>query len=102
MSWSSRQLNTMVQRVKVLRLFATSKLWYKVSALPLPSSFSKKFDSLMGRFVWAGKLERLQIDELKNPRSSGGLGLPCVWSKTNALFLQKDLVSVTLLTLCHL
>ena len=89
MSWSSRQLNTMIQRVEVLRLFATSKLWYKASALPLPSSFSKKFESLMGRFLWAGKLERLQIDELKNSRSSGGLGLPCVWSKANALFLRQ-------------
>ena len=63
--------------------------WYKASALPLPTSFGKKFESLMGRFLWAGKLERLQIDEVKNPRSSGGLGLPCVWSKSNALFLRQ-------------
>ena len=89
MSWSSRQLNTMIQRVEVLRIFATSKLWYKASALPLPTSFSKKFESLMGRFLWAGKLERLQVDEVKNPRSSGGLSLPCVWSKANALFLRQ-------------
>ena len=65
MSWSSRQLNTMVQRVEVLRLFATSKLWYTASALPLPNKYLKKFESLMGKFLWAGKLERLQIDEVK-------------------------------------
>jgi hypothetical protein len=29
MSWSSRQLDTLVQRVEVIRIFATSKLWYK-------------------------------------------------------------------------
>ena len=89
MSWKARQLNTMVERVEVLRLFATSKLWYKASALPLPSKFSKKFESLMGSFLWVGKLERLQIDELKNPRCSGGLGLPCVFSKANSLFLKQ-------------
>ena len=89
MSWSSRQLNTLVQRLEVLRLFATSKLWYKASALPVPTKYSKKFESLMGRFLWAGKLERLQIDEIKNDRSAGGLGLPCISSKSNALFLSQ-------------
>ena len=90
MSWSSRQLNTMVQRVEVLRSFATSKLWYKASALPLPVKFLKKFESLMGRFLWAGKLEKLQLDEVKNLRSDGGLNLPCVSSKANALFLTQS------------
>ena len=89
MSWSSRHLNTMVQRVEVLRIFATSRLWYKASALPLPVKFSKKFESLMGRFLWAGKLERLQLNEIKNTRTDGGLGLPCVISKSNALFLSQ-------------
>jgi hypothetical protein len=44
MSWSSRQLETLVQRVEVLRIFGTSKLWYKASALPLPVKFAKKFE----------------------------------------------------------
>ena len=50
MSWSARQLDTLVQRVEVIRLFATSKLWYKASALPLPVKFVKKFESAMFRF----------------------------------------------------
>ena len=91
MSWSSRQLSTMMQRVEVLRVFATSKIWYKASAFPLPVKYSRKFESLMGRFLWAGKLERLQIDEIKNTRSAGGLGLPCLISKANALFLSQTL-----------
>ena len=36
MSLSSSLLDTLVQRVEVIRLFAASKLWYKASALPLP------------------------------------------------------------------
>ena len=89
MSWKTRQLNTLVEKVEVLRIFATSKIWYKASALPLPPSFAKKFESLMGSFLWVGKLERLQLDEVKNDRSLGGLGLPCVSSKANSLFLKQ-------------
>ena len=89
MSWKTRQLTTLNQRVQVLKIFATSKLWYKASALPLPVKFAKKFETLMGSFLWVGKLERLQVDELKNPLSAGGLGLPCISSKACSLFLKQ-------------
>ena len=89
MSWSSRQLETLVQRVEVLRIFATSKMWYKASALPLPSKFVKKFEADMVRFLWIGKLEKLKIDEIKNPVLSGGLNLPCIISRADSLFLSQ-------------
>ena len=89
MSWKSRQLNTLSQRVEVLTVLATSKLWYKASALPLPRKFVKSLESLMGSFLWFGKLERLQLDEVKNPLCAGGLGLPCVSSKSDSLFLKQ-------------
>ena len=88
-SWSSRQLETLVQRVEVLRVFATSKLWYKASALPLPIKFVKKFEAAMIRFLWIGKLEKLKIDEVKNPELSGGLNLPCIMSRADSLFLSQ-------------
>ena len=89
MSWSSRQLDTLVQRVEVIRLFATSKLWYKASALPLPLKYAKKFESAIFRFLWIGKLEKLKLDEVKNSALSGGLNLPCVVSKADSLFLTQ-------------
>ena len=89
LSWKARHLNTLVQRVEVLKVFATSKIWYKASALPLPVRFAKKFESLMGSFLWFGRLERLQFDELKNPFLSGGLAVPCVASKSDSLFLRQ-------------
>ena len=58
MSWSPRQLDTLVLRVEVIRLFATSKLCYKASALPLPPKYAKKFESAIFRFLWSGKLEK--------------------------------------------
>ena len=89
LSWSSRQLETLAQRVEVLRMFATSKLWYKASALPLPPKFVKKFEAAMVRFLWIGKLEKLKIDEVKNPVLSGGLNLPCIISRADSLFLTQ-------------
>ena len=89
MSWSSRQLETLIQRVEVLRLFGTSKLWYKASVLPLPVKYAKKFESAMVKFLWVGRLEKLKIDEIKNPYLSGGLNLPCVVSKADTLLLSQ-------------
>ena len=59
-------------------------------ALPLPAKYFKKLKSVIGRFLWSGKLEKLQINELKNSKSNGGLNLPCVFSKANALFLSQS------------
>ena len=89
MSWSSRQLETLVQRVEVMRMFATSKLWYMASALPMTSKYVNQFESAMFRFLWIGKLEKLKLDEVKNPASSGGLNIPCVVSKADSLFLTQ-------------
>ena len=49
----------------------------------------KQFESAMFRFLWSGKLEKLKLDEIKNPASSGGLNLPCVASKADSLFLTQ-------------
>ena len=73
----------------MINIFATSKLWYKASTLPLPPKYAKKCESLLGSFLWVGKLERLQLVEVKNSLSAGGLGLPCVSSKANSLFLKQ-------------
>ena len=43
----------------------------------------------MFRFIWIGKLEKLKLDEIKNPASVGGLNLPCVISKADSLFLTQ-------------
>ena len=42
------------------------------------------FESSLKKFVWTGKLE---IYETKNSREEGGLGIICIRSKADALFL---------------
>ena len=87
-SWSSRLLDTLAQRVEILKIFATSKLWYISHILELPNNVCKQLEAVIGTFIWYGCLERLPIDEIKNPPRSGGLGLVCVSSKALALRLK--------------
>ena len=75
--------------MEVLRIFGTSKLWYKASALPMPNKYAKKFESAMNKFLWIGKFEKLKLDEVKNSLLMGGLNLPCVVSKADSLFLSQ-------------
>ena len=53
-SWSSRILDTLQQRIEVIRLFALSRVYYISSILPIKSAMVKKFESLMGKFIWQG------------------------------------------------
>ena len=87
--WNLRSLDSFQQRIDALHIFGTSKLWYLCQALPLPSKYAKKFESIIYNFVWRGKLEKLALDETKNPKEQGGLGIVCVGSKADALFLRQ-------------
>ena len=96
-AWGSRMLDSLRQRVDVLKIFATSKLWYKASALPLPEMWARKFEAGVRKFLWAGRLEQLALEEVMNPVEMGGLGLPCIRAKAEALFLKQS----TRLLLCR-
>ena len=88
-SWNLRSLDTFQQRVDVLQIFGTSKLWYLCQVLPLPPKYAAKLEHLMWKFVWVGKLEKLAMDETKNSREQGGLNIVCIRSKADALFLRQ-------------
>ena len=88
-SWNLRSLETFQQRIDVLQIFGTSKLWYICQVLPLPVKFADKFEALIRKFIWTGKLEKLALDEIKNSREEGGLNVVCIRSKADALFLRQ-------------
>ena len=58
------------------KIFALSKLYYVAQVLPLPAKFTKKINSSLSKFIFRGRHERLQLDELQNSYEQGGLGLP--------------------------
>ena len=61
--------------------------------LPINITMVKKFEKEFGKFLWtaSGKVLRVSLGEMKNCSEMGGLGLPCVMSKSNALLLSQML-----------
>ena len=87
LSWQARDLSTLSSRVTVLKVFALSKLYYVAQVLPLPSSTGRIIRALVGQFLWKGRLEKLPLQEVYSPASNGGLGLPCIEARCEALLL---------------
>ena len=88
-SWNTRVLNSVYQRVEVLNIFALPKLWYLAECLPLPPYWAGEFEKLVYAFIKVGKMEMMSLQEMSNPREKGGLGLVCVRSKADSLFLKQ-------------
>ena len=90
-AWKLRLLDTIQQRVQVVRTFALSKLWYLAQVLPLPEEWAKKFDMITRNYIWRGMLEKLPLEEICNPVEKGGLGLPSLRRKARSLFLKQTM-----------
>ena len=90
-SWTPRILETLVQRVEVLRMFALIRVVYVASILPIRSSMIKKFEKEIGKFIWnaSGKVLRVSLEELRNPPERGGLAVPCILSMCKSLLLSQ-------------
>ena len=61
------------------------------SVLPMKPGVIKKFEKLMGKYLWdfSGKILRVAIDEMKNKKLEGGLNLPCLASMADSLLLSQ-------------
>ena len=90
-SWSNRVLDTLQQRVEVIRLFGLSRVYYVASVLPIKPGVVKKFEKLIGKYLWnySGKILRVAIDEIKNKKYEGCLNLPCLASMADSLLLSQ-------------
>ena len=75
--------------MEVARIFALSKLYYVAQVLPLPAKVTKKINSILSKFIFRGRHERLKLDELENSCEDGGLGLPDIAVKADALLLKQ-------------
>ena len=88
-AWKTRSLESIFQKVEVLKTYALPKLWYKALLLPLPGKIAGQFEGEIRRFIWKGKLEKPAFVEMCNPVDMGGLGLPCIRSKADSLLLKQ-------------
>ena len=72
-------------------MFGLSRVYYVAAILPIKAGVVKKFETLMGKFIWSwsGKILRVAIDEIKNKKLEGGLQLPCLSSMADALIFSQ-------------
>ena len=85
-SWSSRVLDTIIQRVDVVKIYAFSRIYYIASVLPLSKTMRERIDKLVGKFTWSmsGKILRVSRQDLCKVTLEGGLNLTCLDSMTKA------------------
>ena len=90
-SWSHRVLDTLQQRVEVIRMFGLSRVYYVAAVLPMKPKFVQKFEILIGKYLWnfSGRIMRVAIDELKNKKVEGGLNLPCLATMADSLLFSQ-------------
>ena len=97
LSWSTRDL-TPIGRVHIIKSFAISQIVYLLSVLPNPpDSFFKELNSLLFKFIWGRKNEKVNREVVCTDKSNGGLnminmkyfadGLKCKWVK---LYLEDS------------
>ena len=72
-------------------MFGLSRVYYVAAVLPMKSEVVKKFESLMGKYLWnySGRILRVALDEMKNKKMEGGLNLPCLASMADSLLFSQ-------------
>ena len=71
-------------------MFALSRIYYVASILPIRQGVMRKMETLIGNFIWAGHgIMRISINDIKNSKSCGGLGLPCINTMNKALMTSQ-------------
>jgi hypothetical protein len=85
----ARNLPALCQRVQVLVSFVLSRIWYFCQVLPLPPGPAATLRRAAADFLWRGHLERLAWDELHSSGDMGGLGVPCIQTRAQALLAKQ-------------
>jgi len=88
-TWGARRLATLQQRRLVVETYALSKAWYVAQILPMSQEVAARLERAASNFLWIGRLERLAWQELHVPLHQGGLGVSCVFSRAQALWVKQ-------------
>lgn len=79
------------QKVTLLNVFATSKIWYLSSILPPSSVHIAKITKTMGNYLWRGIPARIPMLQMARSRDKGGLKLQLASLKCKSLLLNRHL-----------
>lgn len=91
--YKSRNL-TLKQRVVVLNIFITSKLWLLASVISIPNQAVGRLTSYIGSFIWERFPTRVPIEQLTQPKQMGGLNLHLPMHKCKALLVARFLKEI--------
>ena len=91
--WKKRKIDTLSERSIILQTFIFSKTFYLAHVLPLPNNVATEILKETRNFLWAGKIEKLAIEQMYAPTNEGGLNICNIQAKCDAL-LMKFIVNV--------
>jgi hypothetical protein len=92
---SIRNLN-LIQKVWATNTFILSKLWYVSQVIPPGNQQIAQLKRVIGNFLWAGHLYRIDRRQLWLTRKEGGLSLISIEYKMKALFLKNVMLKKNL------
>jgi hypothetical protein len=86
---------TIHQRVIFANTFVVSKITHTAKILPMPLKAIKKIQSMINKFVWTGRFEKLSLGQTINHKSKGGLGLVTIKEKIDSLLVANYIKTLT-------
>ena len=96
-NWQFRRL-TLLGKITVIKSLLASQLVYILSPLPTPSEYLKEINSLLYKFLWDGKGDKIKRTLMINDYSKGGLKMLDIKSFNDALkakWVQRYLALTT-------
>ena len=83
-NWQFRRL-TLLGKITVIKSLLASQLVYILSPLPTPSGYLKEINSLLYKFLWNGKCDKIKRIHMINDYTKGGLKMLDIQSFNNAV-----------------
>ena len=83
-NWQFRRL-TLLGKITVIKSLLASRLVYILSPLPTPSGYLKEINSLLYKFLWNGKCDKIKRIHMINDYTKGGLKMLDIQSFNNAV-----------------
>ena len=87
LSWGSRSLS-LSGKALVSNALALSRIWYVASLVHMPNWVVKELNSLLFKFFWSGRREKVSRKVVIQPRDRGGFAVVSIEHKVHALLVQ--------------
>ena len=84
-NWQFRRLTLLGKITKIIKSLLASQLVYILSPLPTPSGYLKDINSLLYKFLWNGKCDKIKRIHMINDYTKGGLKMLDIQSFKNAV-----------------